>query len=272
MQYFKFKNLKLKLLSLLFQLCLLITCFPSYAEDINYDFSDSESKPVVSPVLNEDNDLKDDSAIINPDNPKILKGHVSKIPGGTKVKIIIETPIDEITSMVEDEIKARISENIIVDEKIVVPISSAVTGKISEINVARRLHMAGNVRIEFQGLTIPDGRKIPISASVLTHSGLLKGKFTKKTALISSATIVGPAAAGFGAGLAAEGSAVGATVGAIVGAVAGIALFAFQRGNMVDIKAGDELNIELTEEALVPEPEPEVQSENEKLEDEKLEN
>ena len=182
----------------------------------------------------------------------LLKGHISKVPGGTKLKIILETPIDEITSKVDDEISARTAENIEIDGNVIIPAGSTVVGKISEINLAKRLHKAGSVRIEFKNLTMPDGTKVPILASVLTHSGLIKGKYTKKAAFISSATILAPAVAGFGAGLAAEGSLVGAGVGALVGTLAGAGLFTFQRGNMVDLKSGDELNIELTEEALVP--------------------
>lgn len=186
------------------------------------------------------------------DDSTVLKGHVSKVPSGTKLKIIIETPIDEGSNMIDDEVSARISEDIIVDGKVVIPAGSTVSGIISEIKQAKRLHKAGSVRVEFKNLATNDGRKIPIVASVLTHSGLLKGRFTKKTALISTATLVAPALAGVGAGIAADGSALGAGIGAALGALAGVGLFAFQKGNMVDIMAGDELDIELTEEALVP--------------------
>ena len=186
------------------------------------------------------------------DAPPVLMGHISAVPGGTKLKVILETPVDEITSMVGDEITARISENVIVDGEIIIPAGSSVIGEISEINLARRLHRAGSLRIEFKNLTLPDDREIPIVASLLTHSGLIKGKYTKKRALISGATILGPAAAGLSAGLVAEGSAVGAGVGAGLGLLAGLGLFAFQRGNMVDLRSGDELDIELVEEALVP--------------------
>lgn len=193
-----------------------------------------------------------DSNLLDPSNPSLLKGHISKVPTGTKLKIIIETPVDEITSMIGDEIKARISEDILVDGSVIVPAGSNVIGEISEINPAKRLHKAGSIRILFKNLITPDGREVPIVASVLSHSGLIKGKYGPKSILLSSATVVAPAAAGLGAGLAADGSALGAGVGATVGALLGLGLFAFQRGNKVDIKAGDELNIELTEEALIP--------------------
>ena len=209
---------------------------------------------------------KQEQEIMNLQKPAVLKGYVSKIPSGTKLKIILETPIDELNSMLDDEVIARIAEDVVIDGKVAVPAGSTVVGIISEINAAKRLHKAGNVRIGFKSLTMPDGRQAPIVASVLSRSGLVKGKYTKKTALISGATILGPAAAGFGAGLAAEGSAVGATVGAVAGVVAGLALFAFQRGNMIDIMAGDEMDIELVEEVKVPQvdsemtetPEPEL--------------
>lgn len=183
---------------------------------------------------------------------EVLKGYVSKVPGGTKLPIIVETPIDESVSKIDDEFTARTAEDIVIDNKVIIPIGSTVNGKITEINLAKRLHKAGSVRIEFKNLTTPDGRQIPIVASVLSRSGLLKGKYNSKRALIAGATVAAPIAAGFGAGLAAEGSPLGGTIGAALGLVAGIALFAFQRGNMVDIKAGEEFNIELTEDMLVP--------------------
>ena len=229
----------------------------------NFDFDESQKEQdtqAVGEEGKEENGTKeikiDDEKEINSESDisqaPLLKGHVSKVPGGTKLKIILETPIDEITSMIDDEITARTAENIEVDGKVIIPAGSTVVGKISEISLAKRMHKAGNLRIEFKNLTMPDGRQVPILASVLTHSGLIKGKYTKKTALIAGATLLGPAAAGFGAGLAAEGSLVGAGIGAVVGTLAGVGLFAFQRGNMVDLKSGDELSIELTEEALVP--------------------
>ena len=200
------------------------------------------------PLLEQD-DYKTD---LKEKNEQTLKGYVSKIPSGTKINLILETPIDEITSRIDDEITAKTSEDVIIDGNTVVSAGSTVVGKISEINPAKRLHKSGSIRIEFKNLALSDGRQIPIVANVLTRSGLIKGKYTKKTALISGATIVAPAAAGFGAGLAAEGSPVGGTIGAALGLLAGVALFAFQRGNMIDIKAGDELEIELVEEALLP--------------------
>lgn len=197
------------------------------------------------------NNIQDNSSSL--DDLGVLKGRVSKVPSGTKLKIIVETPIDEETSKLGDEFTARTTEDIAVDKNVVVPGGSTVVGQITEINLAKRLHKAGSVRIEFKSLTTPDGRQIPIVASVLTRSGLVKGKYTPKRALIAGATIVGPAVAGLGAGLATEGSAVGAGIGATLGVLAGIALFAFQRGNKVDIKAGNEFYIELTEDVLVPE-------------------
>lgn len=183
---------------------------------------------------------------------EVLKGYVSKIPSGTKIKVIVETPLDEETINVDDEFVAKTSEDIIVDGEVVVPVGSSVVGVVSEVNLAKRLHRAGSIRIEFKSIKKPDGIEAPIVASVLTHSGLLKGKLTPKKALLNTATVAAPAAAGAGAGIAAEGSGLGLVVGAALGLLGGLALFAYQRGNKVDIKAGDELKIELTEEALVP--------------------
>lgn len=232
-------------------ICMLL-CFCFLISDLRFPFlsNAAESDSAGEENIPENNNME--LNYIDPQSPTLLKGYVSKVPSGTKLRIILETPIDETFSMVDDEIIGRISENVVVDGEVVVPAGSTVTGKISEINLAKRLHKAGTVRIEFKNLTVPDGRQAPIVAGVLTRSGLLKGKYTKKTALISGATVLAPAAAGFGAGLVAEGGAVGAGVGALVGTLVGLGIFAFQRGNMINIMSGDEMDIELIEEAKVP--------------------
>lgn len=242
----------------IFTLCL---SSPSYAGHFDEYLTNQNPKENVSEdksnekIIEESTEIKSEESsneLKEIDNIGILKGHVSKVPGGTKLRIFVETPLDEITNKAGDEFTARVAEDIIIDSKVVVPLGSTVVGTISEINPAKRLHKAGSVRIEFKGLTTPDGRQLPIVASVLSRSGLLKGRFTPKKALLAGATLAVPAAVGVGAGLVADGSPLGVGIGAALGALAGIALYSFQRGNMVDIKAGDELNIELTEDALVP--------------------
>lgn len=231
--------------------CLLIfNNFPLYALAENEDDFTIEE---VYPGENEEEDnaeIKTETSSVK--EKEVLKGYVSKVPSGTKIKVIVETPINEETVNEDDEFTAKTSEDILVDEETIVPAGSTVKGVISDINHAKRLHRSGSVRIEFKSILKPDGVEVPIVASVLTHSGLLKGKLTPKNALISTATVATPALAGAGAGIAAEGSGLGLVVGAALGLLGGIALYFYQRGNMVDIKAGDELKIELTEEALVP--------------------
>ena len=155
--------------------------------------------------------------------------------------------------MLDDEVSFRLSEDVLIDKLTVISAGSTLTGKLTEINPAKRLHKAGTIRIEFNNLTLSDGNQVPIVASVLTRSGLIKGKFTKKNILLSSASIIVPTAAGVGAGLvAADSSALGLGIGAAAGAVAGLALYSFQKGNMIDLMAGDEMEVELTEETMIP--------------------
>lgn len=184
---------------------------------------------------------------------KLLKGYVSKVPEGTKLNILVETPIDEKLSMTGDKFLAKTVEDIIIDKNVVVPEGSIVTGIISEITPAKRLHKSGKVKIEFNNIATGDGREIPIVASVLSRGGIIKGRYDTKRKLIAIGTLAGPVVAGFGAGLAAEGSPLGGIVGAGLGTVSGIGLFLYQRGNMIDIKTGDELKIKLTEDVFVPE-------------------
>ena len=83
--------------------------------------------------LNESNEKSDENNESPEKKPEItsdkrtkLKGYVSKIPSGTKLSIIFELPVDEITSMIDDEVTARISKDIFIDGQTVVPAGSTV--------------------------------------------------------------------------------------------------------------------------------------------------
>lgn len=191
---------------------------------------------------------KSDSA---PQGKKVLRGHVSKLPTGTKLSIIVETPISEESSAINDEVQGKVLKDIYVRNEFAIPAGSIVVGNISDIVQSKKFHRAGRAKIEFKGIKTPDGLNIPINAIVL-HKGVIKGKYTKKTSLISAGSVLGPIAAGAGAGALIDSSPLGIGIGAGLGAVAGIGLFLFERGNKLNIKSGDKLNIELTEDAVIP--------------------
>ena len=209
-------------------------------EEKREDSELEKSKPVQKQDTFNDSQVK-----------KVLRGHVSKLPTGTKLSIIIETPISEESSAINDEVQGKVLKDIYVGKEFAIPAGSIVIGNISDIVQAKKFHRAGRAKIEFKGIKTPDGLNIPINATVL-HKGIIKGKYTKRTSLISAGSVLGPIAAGAGAGALIDSSPIGIGIGAGLGAVAGIGLFLFERGNKLNIKSGDKLNIELTEDAIIP--------------------
>src|SRR3990167_7118504 len=116
------KNKLNKIIYFFMILLIALVCFSSNAQETeerileqNFDFDKQEEQ--IEPEIRIDNKAETQKS-------PLLKGHISKVPGGTKLKIILETPIDEITSMVDDEITARTSENIEVDGKVIIPAGS----------------------------------------------------------------------------------------------------------------------------------------------------
>jgi|GEM_PF-3054633 len=254
-----------KIFVLSFLLIFFIASVPAYSE---VDLPTPTSSPFPSSAAeNNSGDLeiqeikREESSVDEPKvespptpdlSPKLLRGHISKIPIGTKLKIIIETPINEETSAVNDEIRGKVLKSVYIDKELAIPEGSEVVGTLSEISQARKFHRPGKAKVEFKSIKMPDGLQLPISATVLTHKGTIKGDYTKKTGLISAGSILGPIAAGAGAGLLIDSSPIGIGIGAGLGAVAGLGLFLYEKGNKVNIKAGEKLNIELTEDALMP--------------------
>ncbi len=211
---------------------------------------------------------RDDSSSPKSNSPSdtrtntVLKGYVSKIPVGTKLKITIETPINEDTTALNEEIKATVLKNIILEKQIIIPSGSEVIGEITEIVPSKRFHRAGRAKIEFKSIMTSDGLNIPINATVLTHKGVIKGKYTRKTGLISGASVLAPIAAGAGIGALIDSSPVGIGLGAAGGAILGFGIFFYQKGNKLDISAGRNLDIELTEDAFLPKEEIKSETDN----------
>lgn len=198
-----------------------------------------------------------------------LQGSIVVLAAGTRFKAQLKNTLSSASTQTGEEIRATINEPIYASGSEVIPAGSQLIGQASSVTPAHRFRAGagGKMGIKFTSIETPDGRKIPLSASV-----------DESEQRLSSGTTAGRVGKGLlttGVG-AASGAAVGTTLGAIVGgtsggnmgssigmgAVFGTALGAgvggvtalVRKGSEVRLRAGSSLPIKLDESMTVQMP------------------
>ena len=122
--------------------------------------SNGKSKAPMTMVL-EANSASD--FIAETDSTPPLTG---TIPAGTACKILLLGDVSASKSKPGDAVHARLLEPVLVDSKIMLPAGTIVTGKVLKKTPPRWLSRAGSLYLTFNEFTIPEGRTIPVAASL----------------------------------------------------------------------------------------------------------
>jgi hypothetical protein len=193
------------------------------------------------------------------DSTKVLQGYVQVVPSGTKIPIIMDTAVDSDTSQEGDEFSARTAEDLSINGTTVVPAGSIIKGRIATLNAPKHLDRSGSVALKFDTVTTPDNRQIPLMANLVARGGVVHARRGIKDVAIDAGIFSLPTAIGLGIGVIAGNSSTSsispggaALIGAGVGAAVGLAVLLAKKGIKVDVRPGDELKIELTEDLHMP--------------------
>lgn len=221
----------------------------------------SESTPSTAnaaPAADKNSDGKSGEAGSQQLASKVLQGYVRVVPSGTKIPIIMDTAVDSDTSQEGDEFEARTAEDLTIDGQIAVPAGSIIKGRIAQLNAPRHLNRSGSVALKFDTVTTPDNRQIPLVANLVARGGVVHARRGMKDIAMDVGTFSLPTAAGVAIGAIAGGSssglgvAGGTLIGAGVGVAVGVAVLLAKKGKRVDVRAGDEMKIELAEDLHMP--------------------
>lgn len=202
----------------------------------------------------------------------LLKGGVTIcVPSGTPLKLKLATvPMPDLKTELKDEeghfapaqlnqeITARITEDIYVDDNKVIPEGTIFHGKVSKIYAPRHVGRDGHLELSFDSFKMPDGRMFAFRAEANNF---------KPSTLKSKVKGAGIIAAHMGGG-----AAVGALVaykvcglentiamhgyniagGAAVGAIGGLAWALWRRGAQAVLEPGDEFAMAIDKDLLIP--------------------
>jgi hypothetical protein len=215
------------------------------------------------------------SAAFSTDSGKgrlLLKGQVNlTVPEGTPIKLKLATvPSHRISLLNRDmegnlypakigqEITARTSEDLYVDENKVIPEGTLFHGQVSKILPPRRVGRPGSLVLSFDSLTTPDGRKFAFKAQADNiKPSTLRTKaqgFGIIAANAAGGAIVGALVAYELFGLQYTISMHGYNIAAVAGGGALVAsgYAIMRRGPEATLEPGDDLNMKINSDLLMP--------------------
>ena len=199
---------------------------------------------------------KDDT--INQDlNKELFTGEVETINKKNTINLSVSQVLSSGYTVEGDEFFAEVSSDVESDKGVIIPTGTIVHGVVQVIENPKNMGRDGYVNINFDYMVTPDGRQIPIQASLTTKDNMAKG-VAKTVAVHAGYTLMGGVAGGFialntlglGAAIASNGYTVAG--GAAIGGLVGLTCAIIRKGKGFMIKPGDELKIHIENNLDMP--------------------
>jgi len=155
------------------------------------------------------------------------------VPAGTVMRLRLNQALSSKTARVGDAFTSTVVDPVYVRGVEVIPASSTVSGKITQVTTAARKGRAGSLNVIFTSISTPRPKHYAIEGSLAggDSEDTVKGESAKKrnASFVGRGVVVGGLING------AAGVATGATVGLARGLI--------KKGNEADLKPGTEFNM-----------------------------
>jgi hypothetical protein len=164
---------------------------------------------------------------------------LATVPAGTQLSLALTSAISTKSAKVGDNLRARLTSDVMVEGRVVIPAGSTVTGQVaSVVSGSSKVGGTPSLALRFERIELADGQRLGITGDVVE-----KGRSDN---LRDTAKIVGGAAAGAIIGKQVGGNGdggkvIGGLLGGAIGAVA-----AKKTGTEVELAEDTALNISLT--------------------------
>lgn len=166
-----------------------------------------------------------------------LQGHVTYVPSGTNLDVVLTSPIDSSVSKPGDVFNGKLYAPLYVGNDLVLPANTTIEGQITSADKSGHAGVNGGFNMRLTAAMTPDGTRYPLSAIISAqqpgdskivqdNQGNVKGQSTKKTiahgavrtaAWTAGGTLLGICFAPIVAGSVAAGAVAGVATGGAVG-------------------------------------------------------
>ena len=157
-------------------------------------------------------------------------------PAGTALALELVTAVSSENAQVEDQVRARVKQPVVVDGTTVIPAGAVLHGNVTAVERSGRVKGRSHLALRFTDVEI-NGQRDKLRSAELSFEGAAdtKGDITK----IGGGAGIGAVIGGI------VGGASGAAKGAAIGGAAGTGTVLATRGKEVELASGMELNTTL---------------------------
>ena len=159
------------------------------------------------------------------------------------IGIQLEQTVSSETAQVEDEVIARVTRDVRVGDRVVIPAGSRATGFVTLIERGGRLKDRAKLGLRFGSVSLADGTKVPIVTEAIYREG--DSPRNESAAKIGGGAIGGAILGGI------LGGAKGAAIGGSIGAGAGSAAVYAGGRNPATLPSGTPVTVRITSPATV---------------------
>ena len=180
------------------------------------------------------------------------------IPAGTTLHCRLTQTLSTKVNFQSDPFVATVTEPLVIDGKHVIPVGSTIDGRVAWLVRPGRVRGAGEMRLDAEKVTLPDGRSFPLSAVLVQAYGAdgtkvqdEEGSLRGPTSRWNDLKEIGLGMGGGGFIGTMLGGAHGALIGGAIGGAAGLADTLRRRGKDLTLPTGTQLNYQLTRELVI---------------------
>lgn len=159
----------------------------------------------------------------------------------TVIGLQVDTSVTTEYALVEDDVVARVTRDVVVGDTVAIPAGSLVRGSVVLVEPSAKFRGSARLGVRFHTVVLDPGREVPIATETVYREG--KGRGGESAAKIGGAA-VGGAILG-----AIFGGRRGAAVGGAAGAASGTAAAMAGTGESATLPAGTTLTIRLSHPA-----------------------
>lgn len=190
-------------------------------------------------------------------NKKLFTGEFETLDKKDVINLTVSQVLSAGYTLEGDEFFAEVTSDVESDKGIIIPTGTIVHGIVEYIQNPKNMGRDGYINVDFDYIVTPDGRQIPIKASLSTKPSAVKGA-AKVVAHHVGYTALGGVAGGFfalntlGLGAAVASNGYTLATGAAIGGAVGLTAAIIKKGKDFMIKPGDELKIKIESEIEMP--------------------
>ena len=158
------------------------------------------------------------------------------VPAESYIQVQVDTEISSVTARVEDNVRARVTRDVVVGDRVVIPVGTVVMGSVTRMTQGGRFRGASRIGVRFHTIVFAAGAETPIRTETIYREASGEGGDTARK--VGIGTVAGAVVGGVlgGARGAAKGAAAGAAGGTAVAAADGAAAATVAAGEAIDLR------------------------------------